>query len=1077
VAARDITVRIESATRRERRVAREAALSRAMTLALEPTDAATFLSATLAALLSQPPWSEQVVGAAVFLTDAAEERGSLVPAAASGLDAAQNGVAGVLAQECADRVRRLGPDASGNPCGGMAVMGTPAVGYACAPVVAHARLLGVFTLAAAPGFTDADEEAVFLGRIAEVLALGLNQRRLMAEAETARRRAEDTLAELRTYQDALHAHAIISETDPSGVITKVNENFCAVTGFSEAELLGRTHRLVSSGAHSRTFFADLWQRIASGESWRGDICDRAKSGELAWFDTTIFPVCDAQGAIRRYVALRFDISARVAMGEALARANAELDEVAEIAGAGGWSQLVGGSEMRWDARIRQIFEAPSDFAPTGTNTAPLFARDALPVVEACIERAVSNAESFDIELPAHTLRGRPIWIRVIGRPVIENGRVSRIAGVVQDVTERKSREMRSQRLQQRIEAIFTHTDAVIFLKDRAGQFLFGNPKFLAELGVPEIRGLTDYDLMPHAEADALAAVERRIFETGEPMAGEETIVRPNGDILAFSSSKFLIPDPETGDVVLCAIATDISDRKRREREVERLRERFQTVFDNADSAIFLKRRDGTFITGNRKFLSYSGLTDAAMLDGLRNPDLFTPDLAERFTRSDLLAFETGTLQRQEEETVGPDGRRRHFFTSKFLVPDVESGDWVLCGSATEVTDQREREIENQRLRARFEAVFETSDAAISLRTRDNRVVAANRKMLSVFGGDKGLTREYLSPEAKRLVAEAAQRIFATGEAEKSEETYHTTDETDRTFLVSRALIADPLVGEDLLLTHATDITEQKALQAVAEASRREAERANAAKSAFLATMSHEIRTPLNGVIGMAALLEREVVSDRSRGMVQVIHQSGESLLTLLNDILDFSKIDSGKMVLELQPFDAGSVARRVADVHELKAREKGLAFSVRVDGDAQGPWIGDAHRVQQMLHNLVHNAVKFTERGSVSLHVRVSAEEPDSPSMLRFDVADTGIGMSADEVSRVFDEFSQADASTTRRFGGTGLGLSIARGIAEAMGGRITVRTEPGDGAIFSLSLPLARPSGPVAAPGAHAASQLWRAH
>ena len=233
-------------------------------------------------------------------------------------------------------------------------------------------------------------------------------------------------------------------------------------------------------------------------------------------------------------------------------------------------------------------------------------------------------------------------------------------------------------------------------------------------------------------------------------------------------------------------------------------------------------------------------------------------------------------------------------------------------------------------------------------------------------------------------------------------------------------------------------------------SRRAAVAANAAKSRFLATMSHEIRTPMNGVLGMADLLEATDLDASQRRMVTTIRTSGDILLATINDILDASKLETGAMRLETAPFDMADLAARVRDLHAASAERKGLDLTLTVDGTRHGR-LGDAHRVQQILHNLVSNAIKFTDRGGVAIALDLTRSAD-----LALRVADDGIGMTAAQAARVFQPFSQADESITRRFGGTGLGLWIVRSLADAMGGRIDLDSAPGEGSEFTVSLPLA---------------------
>ena len=257
-------------------------------------------------------------------------------------------------------------------------------------------------------------------------------------------------------------------------------------------------------------------------------------------------------------------------------------------------------------------------------------------------------------------------------------------------------------------------------------------------------------------------------------------------------------------------------------------------------------------------------------------------------------------------------------------------------------------------------------------------------------------------------------------------------------------------------TH-VDITALKRAEVELAAEARRAEEAAKAKSEFLATMSHEIRTPMNGVIGMVSVLEGTPLSAEQRGMVATIRSSGEVLLTVLNDILDLSKIEAGRLDLELQPVAVQRAVDDVANLFRGQAAAKGLTLAVVCDG---GPWAhADPHRLRQVLINLLSNAVKFTASGGIDIHAAVA------DGRCRIAVRDTGIGIPPELMHRLFQVFSQVDASTTRRFGGTGLGLAISRRLVDAMDGAIRVESAPDHGSIFTIELPCcATPPQPVAA-------------
>ncbi len=272
-----------------------------------------------------------------------------------------------------------------------------------------------------------------------------------------------------------------------------------------------------------------------------------------------------------------------------------------------------------------------------------------------------------------------------------------------------------------------------------------------------------------------------------------------------------------------------------------------------------------------------------------------------------------------------------------------------------------------------------------------------------------------------------------------------------------------LISNDFFLTMATAVglfsahlQEQFIRRAyvgrrIADEAREFADAANRAKSQFLATVSHEIRTPLNGVLGMVQAMAGEDLSPAQRERLEVIGQSGEMLLAILNDVLDVSKIEAGKLVMESADFDLGAIVEGLRLTFQPLAESKGLVFVFNVPNPTLGTYRGDSLRVRQVFHNLLSNAVKFTSEGAIV--VTLSMRD----GVLSFRVADTGVGMSPDQVEQLFDKFVQADSSTTRRFGGAGLGLAICRELCHAMGGEIHAEGELGRGSSFTVDLPLPR--------------------
>ncbi len=375
----------------------------------------------------------------------------------------------------------------------------------------------------------------------------------------------------------------------------------------------------------------------------------------------------------------------------------------------------------------------------------------------------------------------------------------------------------------------------------------------------------------------------------------------------------------------------------------------------------------------------------------------------------------------------------------------------MAGSITDMTEEHQ-------LRERFRLAVEASPAALIMVHQDGRILMANSRGLTLFGYTNeeliGQQVELLVPERFRAAHPAHRNEFFRAPVQRAmgadlELLGLRKDGSE--FPVRIGLSPVETAEGRVVICGVLDITDQKKSMEAMRLAKEAAESASRAKSSFLANMSHEIRTPMNGIIGMAQLLAQTDLRSHQRDYLATIDESAHILMRLLNDILDFSKIEAGKLELECVDFRISECVARASQMLAMRAAEKGLEIACRVAPEIPEHLRGDSGRLQQVLVNLLGNAVKFTEAGEIFVNVNAESVTPEQVK-LHLSVSDTGIGIPSEKLDQIFRPFEQAESSTTRRFGGTGLGLTISRQLAEMMGGRMWVESEPSRGSTFHFT-------------------------
>ncbi|MBF0586042.1 response regulator [Prosthecochloris sp. N3] len=495
------------------------------------------------------------------------------------------------------------------------------------------------------------------------------------------------------------------------------------------------------------------------------------------------------------------------------------------------------------------------------------------------------------------------------------------------------------------------------------------------------------------------------------------------------------------------------------------------IIDHSHAVAFLWEKQGSWpVTyASRNTLGLLGHASGDFLSGAVSfRDLIHPDDREvvlREAEENIGNPGTGCFEHSDYRVVKPDGSMVWIRDITSIIRSEESGIRRCESILFDITDQKHAEEQLKATSCQLQHIFENANIGIMMIKGGRYFFKGNQRLADILG--YGSPDEMQGISMKQLhLSEERYREFGTKHYEKLRDgeqfqveyrLRRKNGEPVWCSLSGKAL--DPANLDSGVIWIIDDLEERKKAERLLQESNERlkeatarAEMANKAKSDFLANMSHEIRTPLNGVIGMTGILLESGLNPSQQRYAEIINSSSNTLLNLVNDILDFCKIEANMLTLEEIDFDLVELVEDLANSFAHKAQEKGLELVCRIDEEVPRLLVGDPGRIRQILANLLGNAVKFTEQGEIVLGVSLESEERTITS-LRFSVQDTGIGLDAEQSAMLFEQFTQADTSTTRQYGGTGLGLAIAKELAERMNGSIGVESRKGEGSEFHVTI------------------------
>lgn len=688
-------------------------------------------------------------------------------------------------------------------------------------------------------------------------------------------------------------------------------------------------------------------------------------------------------------------------------------------------------------------------------------------------RAIRGGEPWEDTFPLRGKDGQYRWFLSRAVPVRDrDGRILRWLGTNTDVTEQRRAESRMMEAERRLQLALRAARIGAWSWNLEDDRIEADPRLREIFDFTAEEPIRGQDVTSRVHPDDQPRIGQ-IIDTARRRRGEYDaefrILLPSGEV-RWAVARGVVTDgtPERS-LTLIGVTWDTTDAKRAEERLRLSEARFRSLVEATAAIVWSTSGAGRFETPQPSWSSFTGQTFDE-LKGTGWVEAIHPDDRPHTSEAWRAARAGKTVYKAEHRLRRYDGVYRDMLVR--AVPLLDAGgtvqEWV--GVHTDITTRRRAEEALRETEERYRLAAQATNDAIWDWNLSSDRIHWNEAVRTLFGYGEDVSEtsaswwmDHIHPDDQDHVVTGIHAVIDGGGTRWNDEyRFRRADGSYASILDRGFVLRSPIGQPQRMIGAMQDISVRKRAEEELEAARLAAEEANRAKSLFIANMSHELRTPLSAVIGYTEMLEEELADlgvDSMLPDLEKIEANARHLLTLINGVLDISKIEAGKMEVHGEDADVADLTREVAATVEALVSKKGNRLAVEVADDV-GRMHTDVVKVRQCLFNLLSNAAKFTENGTVTLSVERASPSPQGAGevlpvdMVVFRVTDTGIGMTAEQVRRLFERFMQADSSTTRRFGGTGLGLAITKAFADMLGGEVAIDTAPAKGTSFTLRLP-----------------------